>query len=200
MKLVFFSTSWSATNGGVNSINFDLCNALALEGNDVHCFISSDQKLSPTSGVGASPKIHLLTHDYEQFHKSLMEVESALNLVAQEAAIWIGHDAITGGAAILCKSKYGGHSIVFHHMDYSNYYYLKGSKNNDKISIQKNVLKKADAVFAVGPRLYKNAKRLRLAPQTTYEFIPGTPSDLPISPSRQFDYRFAICNLQFAED
>ena len=193
MKLVFFTTSWSATNGGVNSINFDLCCALALEGNDVHCFISPDHKVLPASGGGASPKIHILTYDYEQFQKSLAEVESALNLVAHDAAIWIGHDAITGGAAILCKSKYGGHSIVFHHMDYANYYYLKGNNNTNKISIQKDVLKTADVVFAVGPRLYKNAKRLRASPKETYEFIPGAPSDLPISPSRQFDYRFAIC-------
>jgi hypothetical protein len=74
---------------------------LALEGNDVHCFISPDHKVLPASGGGASPKIHILTYDYEQFQKSLAEVESALNLVAHDAAIWIGHDAITGGAAIL---------------------------------------------------------------------------------------------------
>ncbi len=193
MKLVFFSTSWSATNGGVNSINFDLCCALALVGHDVHCFISPDEKVLPISEVSASPKIHILTHDYVLFHKSLVEVESALNLVAHESAMWIGHDVITGGAAILCKSKYGGHSIVFHHMDYANYYYLKGNNNANKIFIQKDVLKKADVVFAVGPRLYKNAKRLRDLSKDTYEFIPGTPSDLPIPTGRQFDYRFAIC-------
>lgn len=193
MKLVFFSTSWSAINGGVNSINFDLCNALAAEGNEVHCFVQPNQDLPTVAETRNSPKIHFLTHDYEQFHKALIGLESVLGEATEEDVVWIGHDAITGGAAILCKSKYGGSSVVFHHMDYSNYYYLKGNKNSDKISIQKSVLKKADTVFAVGPRLYKNAKRLRSAPQNTYEFIPGAPSDSPISPSRQFDYRVAIC-------
>lgn len=193
MKLVFFSTSWSATNGGVNSINFDLCNALALEGNDVHCFIPPNQQISPNGDIEKSPKIHLLAYDFDQFHKSFKELELALNPLVNEPIIWIGHDVITGGAAILCKSKYNGSSVVFHHMDYSNYHYLKGRINNNKISLQKSVLKQADAVFAVGPRLYKNAKRLREKTQSTYEFIPGIPRDLPISSSRQFDYRIAIC-------
>lgn len=192
MILVFFSTSWSAVNGGINSINFDLCSALATAGHEVHCFVLDDQNScahEPTLPI----KVHKLSHDYENFHKSLNDVEVSITSSNSKNVIWIGHDAITGGAALISKNRFGGISLLFHHMDYANYSYLKGKKDNNKISTQKALIKNADIVFAVGPRLFKNAKRLRESGKETYEFLPGTPHDLPISPSRAFDFRIAIC-------
>ena len=120
-------------------------------------------------------------------------IKEILNISPEDNFAWIGHDAITGGAAIISQSKFGGTSVVFHHMDYSNYYYLKRNSTENKISVQKSVLKEANIVFAVGPRLLANAKKIRKTNQDTYEFIPGTPNFNQISPNRQFDYRIAIC-------
>lgn len=193
MKIIFFATSWSATSGGINSLNYDLCSSISLQESQIYCLIPiSDSNLEePKSPAGIT--IVRLPCDFNQYHKFLNSVKEFLNIKSSDTLVWVGHDAVTGGAAILSKNHFGGQSVVFHHMDYSNYYHLKGKATENKISTQKSVLKAADIVFAVGPRLLLNAKRIRKINQDTYEIIPGSPNYESPSSNRLFDYRIAIC-------
>jgi glycosyltransferase involved in cell wall biosynthesis/arginine repressor len=193
MKIIFFSTSWSTTNGGVNSFNFDLCNTIGARGVEVYCLTPPNQSPDLQIEHQNSVKVYQIGHGFDQLHKSLDEIKRLAAITGNEKIVWVGHDALTGGAAILSKSHFGGTSVVFHHMDYSNYYHLKSEKTSSKISIQKSVIKEADLVFAVGPRLLINAKRLRKPNQETYELTPGAPNYSSISFNRRFDYRIAIC-------
>ncbi|MCX4153065.1 MULTISPECIES: glycosyltransferase family 4 protein [Paraburkholderia] len=197
-RYVFFATAWSAVNGGINSFNLDLCTAIASIGQSIDVFIergaSKDQSAPPNI------KVHELPTLFASFDQQSVKFISSIVPEFSET-IWVGHDAISGGAALFAKNSLGGRAAVFHHMDYSNYYYLKHQEVSEKIQTQKHLIKNADIVFGVGPRLFQNARHLRASHLETYEIMPGVPEIPARLQPRQFDYRIAICGrLDPAED
>jgi glycosyltransferase involved in cell wall biosynthesis len=199
-KFVFFATAWSAVNGGVNSFNLDLCIAIAAVAQPIYVFI--EKGLDPPIDARGNLSIHVLPTRFEDFDKKSTAFISSI-IGGAKNCVWVGHDTISGGAAIFTKNTLGGRSAVFHHMDYSNYYYLKSNDVSNKIKNQKHLLKTADVVFGVGPRLFQHARHLRASHQETYQIIPGAPSAPARSRSRsaKFDYRIAICGrLHPSED
>lgn len=197
-KYVFFATAWSAVNGGVNAFNFDLCSAIASVGQPIDIFLEpghTESQITPPN-----VRLHELPTKFSSFDQQSMKLISAV-VKDVENAIWIGHDVISGGAAMFTKNTLGGRAAVFHHMDYSNYYYLKQQDGSSKIRAQKQLIKTADIVFAVGPRLFQNARHLRASHLETYEITPGAPEMAAGVRARQFDYRVAICGrLDPSED
>lgn len=197
-RLVFFATAWSAVHGGVNSFNFDLCTAIASVGQQIDVFVEAgaSEDTPPPSNI----KIHRLPTKFESFDLTAVKFISSI-VTSIENVVWVGHDAISGGAAIYAKNSLGGRSVVFHHMDYSNYYYLKQNSVARKIQTQKHLIKTADIIFGVGPRLFQNARHLRDSHLETYELMPGAPEIPARMQPRQFDYRVAICGrLDKSED
>lgn len=196
-SIIFFATSWSAANGGVNSFNMDLCNAIANTGINIYIFlpVGADNSSEPRENI----QLKILPTTFSDFNKK------SVNFVLEELPssqefIWVGHDAISGGAALFMRNSAGGRCIIFHHMDYSNYYYLKKSDSAEKIRIQKHLLKSADVVIGVGPRLTSSAKHIRPRHAETYSIEPGVPA-FQSEHSREFDYRIAICGrLSVSED
>lgn len=197
-RYVFFATAWSSVNGGVNSFNFDLCSAIASVGQSIDIFIESGSSEDQT--IPANVILHKLPTKFINFdQRSIKFIASVISDF--DHTTWVGHDAISGGAAIYAKNSLGGRAAVFHHMDYSNYYYLKKQDVNSKIRTQKDLIKNADIVFAVGTRLFQNARHLRASHLETYEIIPGVP-EMPVRvQSHTFDHRVAICGrLDPSED
>jgi glycosyltransferase involved in cell wall biosynthesis len=197
-KFVFFATAWSAVNGGVNSFNFDLCTAIASVGQSIDVFVEAgaSDDAQPPSNI----KLHKLPTKFIGFDQQSIKFISSV-ATDFENTVWIGHDAVSGGAALYTKSSLGGRSVVFHHMDYSNYYYLKQRDASNKIQTQKHLIKSADIVFGVGPRLFQNARHLRASHLETYEIMPGAPEVAVRQQPRQFDHRVAICGrLDKSED
>ncbi|WP_460062075.1 NACHT domain-containing protein [Pseudomonas sp. H2_H09] len=191
MNLVFLATSWSATKGGINALNHDLCTALAIKGLDVTCIVPAkdlcEEQEAEASGVNL---VSLNLND--EFDKNAIHIiaESHSYLCSTET-IWVGHDIKTGKLSLECKEKFGGTSIVFHHMDYANYYStLNPSKSREKIESQRSIFGKADIVVGIGPRLAANAKRFRKGHDETYELVPGFPS-ISRTP-HAFDFRITI--------
>jgi glycosyltransferase involved in cell wall biosynthesis len=199
-KYVFFATAWSTINGGVNSFNFDLCTAIASVGQSIDVFIEVGSNKELQQAAPSQIRIHELPAKFADFDQRCIEFIASI-VEASSKAIWIGHDAISGGAAVFTKNTLGGRAVVFHHMDYSNYYYLKQRDGNQKIQTQKHLLKNADIVFGVGPRLFQNARHLRGSHLETYEILPGVPAESALASRRQFDNRIAICGrLDPSED
>lgn len=79
-------------------------------------------------------------------------------------------------------------SILFHHMKYSNYYYLREddpAKIREKESLQKNIIPYADIVVSIGPLLKESAHDLCIDARRdniteVYELIPGLEDINPI--------------------
>lgn len=197
-RYVFFATGWSAVNGGINSFNLDLCNTIASIGQSIDIFL--EEGSSVDAPVPATVKLHLLESKFSAFKSK--DIEKIKSIITETSSvIWIGHDAITGGAALFTKNSLGGRTAIFHHMDYSNYYYLKNEDVNTKIRNQRHLLKEADIVFGVGPRLFHNARHLRDSHLETYEITPGCPNQLGRNSTKGFDYRIVICGrLHPSED
>ncbi len=195
-NLVFFATSWSTKDGGINSFNYDLCKSIA-EAKEITVVIPESGKCEENSTGIIFLK---LSENFESLHKCLDELKKIQSNTDKET-IWIGHDAITGGAALLAKEYLGGKSIIIHHMDYANYYYLKTDHTKVKIATQKKIIKAADVVVSVGPRLHANAKHLRASSQESYCLIPGGPNYINRKTQSEFDYRLSICGrLSISED
>ncbi len=70
----------------------------------------------------------------------------------------LGHDVHTGLRAINLSGYLGVPVALFHHMDYEAYKSFQGKNDKDLISGQENILKKADVVFAIGPKLEESAR------------------------------------------
>src|SRR5205085_11479083 len=74
----------------------------------------------------------------------------------------IGHDVVTGPAAIELCGLTGGRSVVFHHMSYGEYQAVKkdGRTALQMEDEQRTLLRRANIVLAVGPLLRDSSERL----------------------------------------
>lgn len=189
-KIVFFATAWSSESGGINSINIDLCVALAKGANEIYVVVPKAERSEVEHAQSRQVNLIIIDSEFSSYNKKINLVREKLGLSDFSEISWVGHDAVTGGAAILSRKLLGGQSIAIHHMDYSNYYYLKSSEVKDKISIQKTILRAADIVIAVGPRLFHSAKHIREVSRETYHMVPGAPEYK--KPRAGFDYRVGV--------
>jgi glycosyltransferase involved in cell wall biosynthesis len=197
LTYVFFATAWSSANGGINSFNMDLCNAIAKLGIRISIFLPADGKSD--ADIPNNITVHRLPTSVERFDRTSTEFVQQ-RLEGSSDIVWVGHDAVTGGLANYMRKVMGGKSVVFHHMDYSNYYFLKQKDSVEKIRNQKHLLREADIVIGIGPRLANSAKHVRPADMETYTLVPGVPERPPVK-ARAFDYRLMMCGrLDLSED
>lgn len=188
--IVLLATGWGSKHGGINVVNMELTRALAEvlgpEG-QVVCVVPYADRID----VG---RAMLLSLGFDQNKLPDFFDPGWLGTVAKkliEAGInnvdWcIGHDAITGAAAnAMKKDKMANYSAVICHMSYADYQGVKHPEYSDverKIREQKQILRGADLVLAIGPLLKKSASDIvdRVVPQ----IVPGLPEISP-RPSRE---------------
>jgi hypothetical protein len=102
-----------------------------------------------------------------------------------DKTVWLGHDRITGEAAIAAAEVVGGRSAVIHHMSYDHYesYAEDAQSALRKTQAQTTLFQKADVVLAVGPLLRDAAKDLVGGLKAVHMLIPGlaeiNPQDAP---------------------
>ena len=92
-----------------------------------------------------------------------------------DKTMWLGHDRISGEAAIAAAVIGGGRSAVIHHMSFDHYEsYAEDSRSaNEKTHAQSTLFQKAAIVFVVGP-LLRDALRDRLSgSKAVHMLIPG---------------------------
>ncbi len=195
--LVFIAGAWGTTNGGINSLNYDLARACAdyvhdKENIKICCVIPglNESDLDEIEDAGIIP----ITMSHNVFKASEKEI---VKFIHQEIAekpklrhyypqhcnvICVGHDIYSGKISFALAKKSSGKNIVFHHMDYESYYLFKNKDSimyKQKIIQQKNVLKKADLVFAVGPKLYASAAD-KVTRKKVEIFYPGLSDFKPV--------------------
>jgi len=187
-SLVFLSTSWGRRHGGLNVVNYEVCQHFAkCESFYDHIVCITLDKDLPLSQID---RLHLfglqenaLTDNFSTSDK--YEILEILENNGFVPICFIGHDAKTGPIANACTSLYNNKnesqakSVVFHHMDYSSYISLKGfddiEENENKLNDQITTLKNADIIIPVGPKLHKSAKDKSEDENKLIDFIPGFP-------------------------
>lgn len=158
---VFFATGWGPTEGGINAVNFDLCNAMGDKSeekhSDIYCIFSGAEPLDQEKTKANKHKV-ILNHVHEKDFNAC-NFDAVIPQILErkyERIYWVGHDTISGKQALECKDKYGGKIVLFHHMHYCAYYAV--SKSADacvkKDREQRSIFGKADYAIAVGPQLY----------------------------------------------
>ena len=177
VHLLFIASEWGISSGGVNSFNYDFCNSIvkiSKKQSDITVYCLSLTAVSDIDKYNVKKEgIELisLSNSYDEnvangecIPVSFVEcVNKLCNFDAGDKLVWIGHDIITGNLANLFKSKFSNYSsisVVFHHMNYDEYYKLAKMDSEKailKVECQKKVLENASYIWAIGPTLYQSA-------------------------------------------
>lgn len=184
ITIIFISTHWNYSNGGINSFNFDLALHLGNEAKKENYRVICLSYIDPSNQqVNEAKKnnleiLSLNKTDVEfEFDKDLKIINELLSKYKRSDFIYfVGHDIFTGDLANYLKHQYKkSASVVFHHMDYESYYAIKGdispSQLVTKFSKQTQILQEADLVIGVGPKLFSSA--LSKTTKPVFKIIPG---------------------------
>lgn len=190
-NIILMATAWGPRHGGINAFNRDfaigLAHALGERGR-VFCAVLDptveDEKdalkrhvtLAPLHGKGRA----------EQFDSAWpYEIVAWLkeHHEAPPIAWWVGHDVISGQAALAGpRAGGGGRTALIHHMSYIAYQGVKHDDATDadaKDRAQKELFRSNDAkLFAVGPLLEDSCRRLAGDDRPVTMLAPGFP-ELP---------------------
>ena len=129
--LITFATQWGSKHGGINSFNADFLTAFGFAyhlGVQIVCIVGSN---TPEASEAASKaNVRLAPLPYSPQHKSFDPTHAQAGIdelkrlsisFDPDKTVWLGHDRITGGAAIAAAQIGGGRSAVIHHMSYAHY-------------------------------------------------------------------------------
>jgi glycosyltransferase involved in cell wall biosynthesis len=164
-SLISFATQWGSKYGGINSFNTDFLTAFGVaypQQLKVICIVSTASQTEIDDARNANvtliplpypPQDKLFTDTQAQaataeFKKHGIEIDPDLT-------VWLGHDRISGAAAIAAAKQAGGRSALIHHMSYDAYeaYAESSASAYSKSQQQKSLFQQADVLLAVGPTL-----------------------------------------------
>lgn len=172
--------------GGCTTINYELCIALRQITNEDTAIIAlvincdANDRIEALENqlteIGIRIKHHNIVSQKEIFSSSeCKEICESVEYIAGEESekIWVGHDIFTGDYAIQLAEYSNSMSVVCIHTDYDTVEGLKGVNRDGiiKENKQRKIIKSANKIFAVGPRLMERVREVRT--ENIYELIPG---------------------------
>ncbi len=196
--LIAFATQWGSKYGGINSFNADFLTAFGVAYHQHAQIVCIVTEASPKAiEEAARAHVKLVPLPYVPVAKTFDSAigENGLDLITKseiklsaDKTIWLGHDLITGEAAIAAAKAAGGRAAVIHHMSYSHYEpYAEDSRSAlTKTQRQTAVLEQADLVLAIGPLLRDAAIDRLGASKPVRMLIPGLPEIDPQETPKTF--------------
>jgi len=197
--LIAFASHWGSKYGGINAFNADFLEAMSIAYYGKVQIVCVVCKAEPGDIEDAkNKKITLVPLPYESLIPCLGEEQAqvAIKAIAEknirftpEQTIWLGHDRISGGAALEAAKEEGGRSVLIHHMSYKHYgaFAENSQAADEKVSQQKKLFKAANLVMAVGPVL-KDALE-DMTDRDVYMLVPGLAN---IEPKRKIPNTFSM--------
>lgn len=185
--IVTLASAWSASNGGINAFNYELARALEqASGQRLVCAVTDASVDDVTAAARDGVTLIKVTGtaDGKPSPDCAQEIIDALG-TDDPVRLWIGHDLVSGEAAVNAAADHGGEVALIHHMDYQSYQNISGDRGDaayDNHTRQTRLLQTPGAtLFGVGSWLAANAARLGGRP--AHCLIPGFPAALG-SPGR----------------
>lgn len=182
--IIFIVDDWGFSKGGINVFNRLLCEAMGqIDNFEVVCVsenISNDEmQLAIEKGVKL---LNVSTDDFLQPSEIITSLQNYIGLDGKRI-VFVGHDVKTGKTALGCRDELqGSNCAIIHHMAYSEYYPIL-NRDSDISEIkeeeQREVLKRADIVFANGPVLEKSAQDIVGRKVPVIKVLPGVSDVLP---------------------
>jgi glycosyltransferase involved in cell wall biosynthesis len=191
--LITFASYWGSKLGGINAFNTDLLEAVAAGYTEkVHVICVVNKASANEIEEAKSRKVTLISLPYlpNSAHMGEEQAKAAIEQLKQQEpdlnyhnTIWLGHDRITGAAAISASQQTGGRSALVHHMSYEQYEaFAEDSESAErKVSEQSELFKQADILLAVGPLLKNALEDLLLHEVNVQMLIPGLEGINPIT-------------------
>lgn len=159
--LIAFATHWGTKHGGINSFNTDFLTAFGSAYSasaQVVCVVASqapgDSERAAKAGVTLvplpfAPKDAVLEAGHAEV---AIDALRKRNISFDPATtVWLGHDRITGKAAIASATRAGGRSAVIHHMSYAAYesYAENSAVAHAKEREQREIFQQCDLALAM---------------------------------------------------
>ena len=183
--LITFATQWGSRYGGINSFNADFLTAFGLAYHleaQVICIVASATPEAIEEASKAHVRLVPLPFPPETTSFDSSHGQAGVDVLKSSSisydlpkTVWLGHDRITGAAAVAAAKLSGGHSAVIHHMSYDHYEsYAESSQTAyNKVQAQAAIFREADIVLAVGPLLRDAAIDLIRGLKDVHMLIPG---------------------------
>ena len=184
-SLITFATQWGSKHGGINSFNTDFLTAFGVAyylGAKVICIVAS-ATLEEIEDANNSHVILLpLPYPPQDPLFSQAQAQAGIDELRRrnitfdpDQTVWLGHDRITGAAAIEAATIAGGRSALIHHMSYDHYesYAENSDTAYQKKQDQESLFHKANLALAIGPLLRDALKDLIKESKPVHMLIPG---------------------------
>ncbi|HYO70180.1 MAG TPA: tetratricopeptide repeat protein [Archangium sp.] len=195
-QIVLITNAWGPKHGGINSFNTDFAKALSAvltPHTRVTCVAMQATAEDVEDAAKAGVKLlSLEVKDSERVDKSraINVLDAVRSNDTGEVLWWVGHDVISGGAAVALPTKAGqGRSAVIHHMSYFDYTAYKqgnASAAKKKREEQRYLFQQADEVFAVGPLLRDSLSDLLDSSKAVRMLVPGLAEIEPVPSPKTF--------------
>jgi len=185
-SLIAFATQWGSKFGGINAFNTDFLSAFGVAYPtqlQVLCIVYSATEAEIADAKNAN--VTLVTLPYPPSDKLFTEQQANAAIdeltkqgfpLTPELTIWLGHDRISGRAALQAAKQFGGRSALIHHMSYEAYeaYAEDSHSAHSKSTDQQALFKQADLRLAVGPSLHTAlCDLIDVKPEQIHQIIPG---------------------------
>lgn len=183
--LISFATQWGSKYGGINCFNTDFLHHFGIAynlGAQLVCVVTSATPEEIEEARNAyvnliplpySPADKLFSEDHAQV--AVDELKRREITFERDNTVWLGHDRITGAAAIEAAKLAGGRSALIHHMSYDHYesYAEDSATARTKVEEQTILFRQADIVLAIGPLLRDALSDMIEASKPVCMLIPG---------------------------
>ncbi|OAI03591.1 tetratricopeptide repeat protein, partial [Methylomonas methanica] len=185
-SLIAFATQWGSKFGGINAFNTDFLSAFGVAYPTqlkVICIVSSATEAEIADAKNAN--VTLVTLPYPPSDKLFTEQQANTAIdeltkqgipLTPDLTIWLGHDRISGRAALQAVKKFGGRSALIHHMSYEAYeaYAEDSHSAHSKSTEQRTLFEQADLCLAVGPSLHSAlCDLIDVKSEQVHHIIPG---------------------------
>ena len=182
--LIALTSQWGSQYGGINAFNTDFLEGMSeTYGSQVNIVCVVDRADEQDVITATEKGITLVvarntlndTSVLDMFAKTILETLASHQIQPNlEYTVWLGHDRISGAAALAASKHCGGRSALIHHMSYASYEsYAEDSQTaKQKEDEQKELFLQADIRLAIGP-LLRNALIDLIDKENVSMLIPG---------------------------
>jgi hypothetical protein len=193
-SLITFATDWGSKHGGINSFNTDFLKAFGIAyhlGAEVICIVASATPEEIEEAHNAHVKLVALPYPPEEKLFSAKHAQAGIDELRNlkisfdpNHTVWLGHDRITGTAAIEAAKIAGGRSALIHHMSYAHYEsFAEDSKTaHSKNQEQQRLFEQSDLILAIGPLLRDAAHDLVGGAKSVHMLVPGL-AEIDVQPA-----------------
>jgi tetratricopeptide (TPR) repeat protein len=183
--LISYATQWGSKYGGINSFNTDFLTAFGFayhQSVQIVCVVANATAEEKEQAAKVHVRLVPLPYTPEATSFGAPHGQAGLTELQRlnidfdpDKTVWLGHDRITGEAAIASAQNGGGRSAVIHHMSYDHYEsYAEDSQSAERKTLEQTTLfQKADLVLAVGPLLGDSVSDRLGGAKSVHMLIPG---------------------------